>query len=225
VPEYAIAGRVVARSPIPPTPPVIEADGWTVSGRRSDAPLTIADWTPLAKVLLRVAPAPSRRDELVRYGSAAHRDWDGVGVLLVGWGPDEWLALGPPGSQATLVERLRRTDGTVVDVTNAGALLRVTGDRARDLLARECALDLSDRTTPDGAAPNGSVRRTAVSHVAAGLIRDDIDDTLSYLVHCEWSLGRYLYDSLLDAGNEWGIETDGFHGAPTHWAAGNARER
>jgi heterotetrameric sarcosine oxidase gamma subunit len=217
VSEYAVARDVLARGPIAPVPPETEYAGWVVSGRRSDAPLTIADWTPLAKVLLRTDVQP---DLGVRYGAAAPQDWSGVGVLLVGWSPDEWLALGPPGSQPTLFDRLRRHGGTVVDVTHAGALLRLSGVRAADLLARECALDLSDR-----AAPDGSAFRTAMSGVAAGLVRDDVDGTPSYLVHCEWSLGYYLYESLLDAGNGWTMDVDGLHITQSGWVLRNARER
>ena len=46
-------GTPVARSPIAPAPPVRVEAGWEVSGCRSDAPLTIADHTPLAKIHLR----------------------------------------------------------------------------------------------------------------------------------------------------------------------------
>lgn len=195
MPEYALA-----RSPIEPAPPVTELAGWAVSGRRSDAALTIADWTPLAKVLLH-APLGGLG---VRYGAAAHQTWGDTAVLLVGWAPDQWLALGPPRTESTLIEQLAPTGGTVVDVTHAGALVRVTGDRARDVLAHECALDLSDR-----AAPNGSTFRTAICGVAAGLIRDDVDDARSYLAHCEWPLGDYLFESLRGAGNAGTMDIDG----------------
>ena len=43
----------VSRSPIAPAPPVRVEAGWEVSGSCSDAPLTITDCTPLAKVHLR----------------------------------------------------------------------------------------------------------------------------------------------------------------------------
>ena len=43
----------LSRSPIAPAPPVRVEAGWEVSGCRSDAPLTITDCTPLAKVHLR----------------------------------------------------------------------------------------------------------------------------------------------------------------------------
>ena len=35
----------------------------------------------------------------------------------------------------------------------------------------------------------------------------------SYLLHCERSVGQYLFDALLDAGAEFGVEVDGFTGA------------
>jgi heterotetrameric sarcosine oxidase gamma subunit len=218
--ENAAAGGPIpmARSPIPIAPPEIELAGWAVSGRRSDAAVTIADWTPIAKVLLH-APL----------GGPNVRDAPGVsrtlgppsagGGLFVRWGPDEWLALGPPGSQPALRHRFDRADGTVVDVTHAYAVVRLTGDRAADVLAHECALDLSRQRL------DGSALRTAVSGVAAGLIRDDVDDTPSYLVTCEWSLGHYLYESLLDAGNKYGIEVDGLRITQSQWAIRNARER
>ena len=42
-----------ARSPISASSPVRVEAGWEVSGARSDAPLTIADHTPLAKIHVR----------------------------------------------------------------------------------------------------------------------------------------------------------------------------
>jgi heterotetrameric sarcosine oxidase gamma subunit len=218
--EYAAAGGPIAlaRSPIPVAPPEIELAGWAVSGRRSDAALTIADWTPIAKLLLRAplegpllrdAPGVSRKRGPASAG----------GGLLVRWGPDEWLALGPPGAQPALRDRLSGSDATVVDVTHAYAAIRLTGDQAADVLAHECALDLSRRD------PDGPALRTTVSGVAAGLIRDDVEDTPSYLITCEWSLGHYLYESLLDAGTRYGAKVDGLRITQSQWAIRNARER
>jgi glycine cleavage system aminomethyltransferase T len=41
-------------------------------------------------------------------------------------------------------------------------------------------------------------------------VRDDEDGTRSYLLHCERSYGQYLFDALLDAGHEFGIEISAF---------------
>jgi heterotetrameric sarcosine oxidase gamma subunit len=125
----------VARSPIAPAPPVVAVAGWQVSGARATSPLTLADCTPLAKVLLR-APAGGSVAALIRipfgravrnaavpaaaqkasgpgaagtYPSGASRNAadSGVpGVLIAGSGPGEWLAIGPPGCGPELVDRL-----------------------------------------------------------------------------------------------------------------------
>jgi len=40
-------------------------------------------------------------------------------------------------------------------------------------------------------------------------VRDDFDGTRSYLLHCERSSGQYLFDVLVDAGVEFGLEIAG----------------
>jgi glycine cleavage system aminomethyltransferase T len=48
-----------------------------------------------------------------------------------------------------------------------------------------------------------------VARLATDLVRDDVAGVRSYLLHCERSSGQHLFDSLLDAGREFGIEVDG----------------
>jgi heterotetrameric sarcosine oxidase gamma subunit len=214
-PRAAAAGiRVwspVARSPIPPAPPLVLLAGWEVSGRRSAAPLRLVDCTPLAKVLVRADPAgPLARGLGVPFGRARR---DELGTLVVGSGPDEWLLLAAPGAEAAVAGRVRDLAGqgehvSVVELlTHGRALLRLTGVDAARALAKVCAVNLADRVTPDGAA-----FRSAVADLATDVIRDDRDGTRGYLLHCERSSGRYLFEVLLDAGREFGIDTDGFTG-------------
>jgi sarcosine oxidase gamma subunit len=73
------------------------------------------------------------------------------------------------------------------------------------VLAAVCGIDLSDRFSPDGTA-----FRSAVAAVATDVIRDDVAGVRSYLLHCERSSGRYLFDALVSAGHDFGIEIDGF---------------
>lgn len=203
----------VARSPIPPAPPLEVRDGWEVSARESDAPLRLVDCTPLAKVLVRADPAgPLARALGVPPGRAAR---DRHGTLVVGAGPEEWLLLGPVGAEATLAARVRELaaaggdDPGVVSVvepfSHGRALLRLVGTDAPRLLAKVAAVDL-------GAVPDGTALRTAVASLATDVVRDDLGATPSYLLHCERSSGRYLHQALLDAGREFGIEPDGFAG-------------
>lgn len=172
--------------------------------------LDLVDCSALAKVAVRTNPyGPSRQAVAERLGvqfgrSERHSD----GVLVVGTLPGGWLLLGRPGLAAELVERERRIIGeepvTVVDLTHMSVLLRVTGRRAADLLAKICLVDLADR-----AVPAGAVLRTAVAGVTCTIIRDDGGDIAggarSYLLLVDRSYGDYLVDVLIDAGAELGI--------------------
>jgi heterotetrameric sarcosine oxidase gamma subunit len=202
----------IARSPIAVAPPASTVAGWAVSTRASAAPLTLSDQTPLAKVHVRAGEDGRVARALgVGRGRAAR---DGQGNLVVGAGPGEWLVLGPVGTAGALVERLEastapaRAGGelvTIIDLSHGRALVRLTGDRAADVLAKVCSIALDDAVTPDGAA-----LRTLVARLVTDIVRDDRDGTRSYLLHCETSSGQYLFDTLLDAGAEFDIDVDGF---------------
>ncbi len=197
----------IARSPIEPVPPTTVEHGWEISARRSAADLKITDCTPLAKILV-LAPQDGvlASDLGVPFGRAAR---DEHGKLVVGSGPGEWLLLAAPGASAAVMERVEVIqDGglvSVFDATHGRALMRITGARAADMLAKVCGVDLSEEVTPDGAAFRGSVAK-----LATDVVRDDRDGVLSYLLHCERSSGQYLFDALIDAGDEFGIEVEGF---------------
>lgn len=198
--------RPLARSPIAAAEPVQVVGGWEVSGRRSGAPLRLADRTPLAKVLLRAAPdSPAARALGVPFRRARR---DEYGVLIVGSGPTEWLLLGAAGTAPDVAAGLQAAGGeqaSIVDLTHGRALVRLTGADAPRLLGKVCAIDLSPAVTPNGAA-----FRSSVAKVATDVIRDDAGGDRSYLLHCERSTGQYLFDALLDAGQEFGIDIDGY---------------
>ena len=197
----------VARSPIAPAPPVTVEHGWEISVRRSDADLRIMDCTPLAKVLVRASTSGEVARTLgVPFGRAVR---DEHGTLVVGSGPGEWLLLSSPGANLSVIRRVEEVPDeglvSVFDATHGRALMRVTGARAPDLLAKVCGVDLSEEVTPHGAA-----FRSSVAKLVTDVVRDDRDGERSYLLHCERSSGQYLFDALLDAGNEFGIEVEGF---------------
>jgi heterotetrameric sarcosine oxidase gamma subunit len=197
----------IARSPIAQAAPTTIKHGWEVSARRSAADLKIIDCTPLAKVLVLA----STEGELARalrvpFGRAAR---DAYETLVVGSGPGEWLLLAEPGTSAAVTQRVEEVKGerlvSVFDATHARALVRITGARTPDLLAKVCAIDFAD-----GVTPNGAAFRSSVAKLVTDVVRDDRDGELSYLLHCERSSGQYLFDILIDAGDEFGIEVDGF---------------
>jgi heterotetrameric sarcosine oxidase gamma subunit len=173
---------------------------------RAHGGLRLADHTPLTKVLVRARVGGRVGTRLgVRLG---HAMADGDGTLVVGSGPGEWLLLAPPNSSDAVTSRLDTSDDdlvTVVDVTHARALMRLTGDEAHRVLAKLCAIDLAS------GAPDGTALRTSVAAIATDVVRDDVHSTgkRSYLLHCERSSGQCLFDALLDAGREFGAEVDG----------------
>jgi len=195
----------VARSPIAPVPPTTVEHGWEVSARRSAAELKITDCTPLTKILVLASKDGELASTLgVPFGRAAR---DAHGTLVVGSGPGEWLLLAAPGTSAAVARRVEAVEDeglvSVFDATHGRALVRITGAGAPDLLTKVCAIDLADEVTPNGAA-----FRSSVAKLVTDVVRDDRGGARSYLLHCERSSGQYLFDALIDAGNEFGLEVD-----------------
>jgi sarcosine oxidase subunit alpha len=201
-------GPAVARSAVtlparPPSGAAPAMDG----GRGGD--LTLSDLCALPKVAVRAAPdGPVAAALGTRFGRTV-RDADGA--LVVGSGPGEWLVLGRAGEGADALRARQEAlvaaageFGSVVDLTHGRALLRLGGARSADLLAKVCAVDVSDDVVPDGAA-----LRTSVAGLVTDVVRDDTGDERGYLVHCERSSGQYLLDALLDAGAEFGVRAAG----------------
>lgn len=104
-------------------------------------------------------------------------------TLVMAVTPGQWICVGdrPPGDD-------------VVEVTHVRAALRLTGERATDVLARVCAIDLSDAMTPDGAAA-----RSLVAGVATEIVRDDIEGVRSYLLLMSRSFAESVHERLVAA--------------------------
>ncbi|MDR2988228.1 MAG: hypothetical protein LBV34_25670 [Nocardiopsaceae bacterium] len=218
----------LARSPIRPSDPLTVLAGWEVSARRATGALTLTDCTPLTKIQIKAPVTGTVAAAIgVPFGRARKNEAD---VLVVGSGPGEWLLIGSPGQAADLAASVAdvvgpaettgpaetnghaETDGhapgdyaSSTDLTHGRALIRLTGPSSADLLSTMCGIDLSDAATPDGAA-----FRSSVAALATDVVRDDVSGVRSYLLHCERSSGQYLFDTLLSAGRDLGIEIDGF---------------
>ena len=125
-----------------------------------------------------------------------------AGELTALWlGPDEWLLVGPPGSQRDLQRRVREAAGgqpvSVTDVSAQRTTLLVAGPRARDLLAHGCALDLHPRVFRPGRCAQTTLARTHIVLVA----RDE--PRAGFWVLVRSSFAGYLTDWLLDAATEY----------------------
>lgn len=207
----------VARSPITQAPPVRVMGAWQVSAKPSISPLRLIDCTPCQKTLFRGATSSAAAQALDVGRGRVRRDESGALVASVG--PREWIVIGAPGTP--LPSALgQSSDGSapsiVVDLTHARALIRIVGTNSAKLMSKLCGINFADTTTPDDTA-----LRTSVARLIAEVIRNDVAEpstaainqgklSRSYLVMCERSAGQYLFDTLLDAGEEFGIDVEGF---------------
>ena len=208
----------IARSPITPAPPVTLAAGWEISAKHTSAPLRLIDCTPCQKILIRANTGSMAANMLgVGRGRASR---DASGRLVAGLGREEWLMVAPPG--LSIPAHMAATTGggrepvTIVDVTHARALIRIVGKSSANVMSKLCGIDFRDKATPDN-----STLRTSMAGLVVAIVRSDLANdargamdsdvmSRSYLVLCERSAGQYLFNTLLDAGEEFGIDIEGF---------------
>lgn len=182
-----MAETPVFESPITKTYPAADPGG-----------LTLGDESAVTKLIVRAAAGTGAEAQLAVPFGASRATGD---VLVVGQRPGEWLLVGPAASVAELADGLD-TNGHVslIDHTHSRAMFRLTGAEAARVLAKVCSLDLADLMTPDGAVVSGSVAKTNCD-----LVRQDVDGVASYRIACDRSFGQYLFDAVLDAGEEFGL--------------------
>ena len=85
----------------------------------------------------------------------------------------------------------------LTDVTSAYTLVQVSGPRSRELLRKLTALDLGA-----GAFPDLTCAQTSVAGVHTLILRADVRGLLSFQTGCGREFGAFVWDALLDAGNE-----------------------
>ncbi len=81
---------------------------------------------------------------------------DSRGAILA-LGPDEWLLVG-----ARFHDALPIAGGFLTDVSHGRAAVRISGPRARELLAKGCSLDLHPRVFQTGQCAQTSIARVSV---------------------------------------------------------------
>ena len=168
----------------------------------SQGDLTLSDASATTKWLVRARSDGATANRLgARFGSSQTAPG---GALVLGSRPGEWIIVGTPAEVAAEVAGL---DGlgaqefmTALDWSHGRAMFRVTGADAARMLNKVCGIDWGDHMTPDGAVLSASV-----ASVAVDLARNDVDGSPSYLVLCDRSFGQYLFDALVDAGDEFGL--------------------
>ncbi len=182
----------------PVSTPFVSSAGVPMEPGGPDAPLTLQDVSSTTKIIVRAGPGTDACRRLSTPFTTSRME---DGVLIVGQRPDEWTLLGQGTAIETVIDGLDRSGHvSVIDGTHSRAMFRLTGADAASVLEKLCSLDWNDHMTPDGAAVSGSVAR-----VTCDIVRNDLDGTRCYLVSCDRSYGQYLFEVILDAGQEFGI--------------------
>ncbi len=123
-------------------------------------------------------------------------------MTIVWLGPNEWLLITPPGSEAQIAEMLRGAlQGlffAIPDVTHGQTIIRIRGPRATDVLRKGCSLDLH----PSVFGP-GCCAQTLLSKVGTVILC--VDHSPSFDLIVRRSFAEYLALWLKDAAEEYGF--------------------
>ena len=123
-------------------------------------------------------------------------------IAFVWSGPDQWLAHWYPapaqGMEAALAEPFAGL-GAIVDQSHGRTLLRITGPRVRDALAKGLAIDLHPREFKTGYAAV-----TAVAHIGVHLWQTDDGPTYELAVPRGFALSFWHWLEASSA--EYGLE-------------------
>ena len=92
----------------------------------------------------------------------------------------------------------------LTDVTSGYAALLLAGPRSPEVLRK-----LVDLDTSDDAFPNLTCAQTGIHHTYAILMRRDIESLRAYLILVNREYGEWLWETVLDAGAEFGIRPFG----------------
>jgi methylglutamate dehydrogenase subunit D len=179
-------------------------------GARGDAPAGVQLSVREGLAVAMIAARKGKRAEVnaALLGFAQISPPDGPKCLvqgefcLVGIAPEQWLAVaeGPraAGFVAALAEALGDS-ASVTDHSSARTVIRVAGKRARDTLAKGCAIDLHPRVFQAGSAAT-----TRISQI--GSILWQPEQVPAYDIAVPSSLGRSFWSWLTASAGEYGYE-------------------
>lgn len=124
---------------------------------------------------------------------------------------DEFLILTPPGIEQEIVSSLeaeissQNTFVSVIDQTSGLVGLSISGPESSRVMMKLCALDFNPI-----AFPNLHVAQSSFSKVRATIIRHDQGGLPTFELFADRSYADYLWDAILDAGMEFGIQLVGW---------------
>jgi heterotetrameric sarcosine oxidase gamma subunit len=171
--------------------------GVTVSSRDDLGLATVIARTGALAELVRLLSASHGIDLPARPVVAGGRAFD-----LVWAGPEQWLAVSDDWSIARRLADELAGLASVADQSDARAVLRIGGPRARAVLAKGCPLDLHPR-----AFGPGDTAVTAIAHVGVQLWQ--LDDAPTYELAVPRSMAKSFWTWLSASAAEFGLAVAG----------------
>jgi len=126
----------------------------------------------------------------------------GAAISFIGYGPGQWLTVSEAlANEALAGDLAAKLQGlaSVSDQSGGRTVLRIGGNRARDVLAKGLPIDLDPR-----AFPLGSAATSAISHIGVQLWQ--ADDMRSYDLAIFRSLSESFWRWLTASAAEFGYE-------------------
>ena len=123
-------------------------------------------------------------------------------VTFAGVGPEQWLASAEGAEALSFAARVRSRVGlfaAVSDQSDSRLVLRLSGPRVRDVLAKGVPLDLHPKIFK-----TGDVACTLVAHIAVQL--DMLDDAPAYQLTAPRSMAGSLWSWLTASAAEFGYD-------------------
>lgn len=165
--------------------------------------VALADETPNGKLLLEGDHADSVLMEAFDLGSLQINEGrDGIYRLR----NDLFFLSTPPGKEVRAQKKLTATSKTseqfvtVTDITHGRAEMRVIGPASQELLSKVCGLDFHP-----SALPNETAKQSSLAKTTQLIIRGDIGELPAFSIIGARSLGPYVWDTLMEAGGEFGV--------------------
>ena len=165
--------------------------------------LALADETPNGKLLLEGDQAKSVLMDVFDLDSLkVHEGRDGIYRLRNDLFFISTLPGGEVRTQRKLTTTLKTSEQfvTVTDITHGRAEIRVIGPHSQELLSKVCGLDFQP-----SAFPNETAKQSSLAKTTQLIIRHDIGESSAFSIIGAQSLGPYVWDTLMEAGREFGI--------------------
>jgi len=173
----------------------------------ADAGVTLCERRFRAKINLRGKPVKkfldgAKRALGLRLPKSPNRTVSAKGLTALWLGPDEWLVVGPPGSEDKIAHDLRDAlagqHAAVTDVSEGRTVIGLAGRHARDVLMKGCPLDLHPREFKTGDCAQSALAKAVI-------ILHQTGNAPAYDIYIERSMADYLWTWLEDACQEYGL--------------------